>query len=71
MNRTSLPSWLTVQEVAGRLRVSKDVIYDLAQDGAIPATKIGGQWRFRADQVEKWALAGGVRDRRSRSRAAR
>lgn len=46
--------WMTLQEVAGYLRVSKDSIYRLAQKGEVPASKIGNLWRFRKDEIDEW-----------------
>jgi excisionase family DNA binding protein len=46
--------WLTVKEVAEYLRVSTDLIYRLAQEGKMPASKVGGRWRFKKEKVDKW-----------------
>jgi len=35
--------WMTVQEVADYLHVSPDLVYRLAQNGKMPASKIGGR----------------------------
>jgi len=29
-------------------------IYRLANAGKIPAFKVGGDWRFKRDSIEKW-----------------
>ncbi len=49
-----LPLVLTAQEVAGLLRVSYRTIITMAKDGDIPATVIGGQWRFTKESIRKW-----------------
>ena len=46
--------WMTVKEVARYLHVSADLIYRLAQQGEIPASKVGGRWRLRKDKVDQW-----------------
>lgn len=46
--------WMTLQEVASYLRLSRETLYRLAQNGEIPASKIGQQWRFRRDKVDAW-----------------
>ena len=44
--------WLTLEEVAEYLRVSRETVYKLAQKGRLPASKVGNQWRFRKDLLE-------------------
>ena len=52
---TSMQSrWMTLQEVAEYLQLSKDMIYRLAQNGRIPASKVGSRWRFRRERVDQW-----------------
>ncbi|RJO63880.1 MAG: DNA-binding protein [Candidatus Omnitrophota bacterium] len=44
---------LTVRDVASFLGVSEKEVLDLAEDGSIPAYKVGGLYlRFRREQVE-------------------
>ncbi len=45
---------MTLQEVAGHLRVTKKTIYRLLDSGGIPATKVGHQWRFDKVAIDKW-----------------
>ncbi|MCR5606902.1 MAG: PTS sugar transporter subunit IIA [Treponema sp.] len=45
---------LTIEEVAKYLRVSDRTVYDWAQNGEIPAGKIGTVWRFKKTEIEKW-----------------
>lgn len=46
--------WMTLEEVAKYLRVSKDSIYRLAQKGQIPASKLGNLWRFKKEEIDEW-----------------
>jgi len=46
--------WMTLEEVAEYLNVSKDSIYRLAQKGEIPASKIGNLWRFKREEIDEW-----------------
>lgn len=46
--------WMTVKEVSNYLRVSTDLIYKLAQQGKIPASKIASSWRFDREEIDKW-----------------
>ncbi len=44
---------LTVRDVAGFLGISEKEVMNLAEEGKIPAYKVGGVYlRFRKDQVE-------------------
>jgi excisionase family DNA binding protein len=45
---------MTVKEVAEYLRVSTDLVYRLAQEGRIPASKVGAQWRFKREKIDRW-----------------
>lgn len=45
---------LTLEEVANYLRVTKRTLYKLAQEGTLPAFKLGGTWRFRRDELNQW-----------------
>jgi excisionase family DNA binding protein len=49
-------SFLTVEEVAKRFEVNSSTIYRLAQQGLIPGFKIGSQWRFSQEMLDKWVL---------------
>lgn len=46
--------WLTVKEVAQYLQLSTDQIYRLAQQGKIPASKVGARWRFKKENIDQW-----------------
>jgi len=45
---------LTIKEVADYLKVTERTLYRLAQEGKIPAFKVGGSWRFRRDDLDHW-----------------
>lgn len=46
--------WLTVKELARYLKLSKDLLYKWAQTGKIPVSKVGNQWRFDREEIDKW-----------------
>ena len=48
--------WLTLEETAEYLQVSKDSIYRMAQKGEIPASKVGNLWRFKKEEIDEWML---------------
>ncbi len=49
--------WMTVKDLAEYLQLSTDLIYKMAQQGKLPASKIGVQWRFKREEIDKWVKA--------------
>ena len=49
-----MTKWLTVQEAAVYLKVSKSKLYQLARDKEIPHGKVGVQWRFDQKELDRW-----------------
>ncbi|MEA3363152.1 MAG: helix-turn-helix domain-containing protein [Thermodesulfobacteriota bacterium] len=50
-------TFLTVKGLSVKLDVSEKTIYRMINSKSIPfAIKIGGQWRFNAEKIEKWVL---------------
>lgn len=49
-----MPDLLNPKQVAEYLQLSQRTIYRLLERGAIPAVKVGGQWRFRQAAVDAW-----------------
>nr|WP_295080748.1 helix-turn-helix domain-containing protein [uncultured Roseateles sp.] len=47
---------LTIEEVASYLKAGKRTVYRLAANGQIPAFKLGGTWRFRRGELDKWIV---------------
>lgn len=45
---------LTLDEVAAYLKAGKRTVYRFAQSGELPAFKLGGTWRFRRSELERW-----------------
>ncbi|CAJ2865469.1 MULTISPECIES: helix-turn-helix domain-containing protein [Burkholderia] len=45
---------LTIDEVATFLKAGKRTVYRLASAGEIPAFKLGGTWRFRRADLDRW-----------------
>jgi excisionase family DNA binding protein len=48
---------LTLDEVAAYLKAGKRTVYRLAAEGKLPAFKLGGTWRFRRSDLDKWIAA--------------
>ena len=57
---------LTPSEIAKILKLHPFTVTRLAREGKIPAFKVGGVWRFRKDQFEKWITSRTNNRRRSR-----
>jgi PTS system nitrogen regulatory IIA component len=49
-----MPDLLTAKQLAEFLQLSQRSIYRLLERGELPATKIGGQWRFRQAAIDEW-----------------
>mgnify|MGYP001559741972 CR=1 FL=1 len=46
--------YLTIQDVAERFGLNTTTVYHLAQQGSLPGFKIGSQWRFSEQMLERW-----------------
>lgn len=51
--------WLSADDIAGHLGVTKDTVYVWIADMRMPAHKLGRLWRFQASEVDAWVRAGG------------
>jgi len=58
MNLEITDRWLSVQEIAQYLGISKETIYRWLDSKKIPAHKIGRQWKFKTHEVDQWVLSG-------------
>ena len=58
---------LTVKEVCEILRVHPTTVYKLTKQGKIPSFRIGTDWRFRADQIERWMVEKSMHARLARN----
>lgn len=46
--------WLTIEELTEYLKMGRTKLYRMAQEGAIPASKVGNQWRFDQKEIDRW-----------------
>ena len=62
VRKRSLPpdSVLTIDELAGYLKIAKSTAYKLAQEGKLPGQKVGRHWRFHKEAIDRWLS--GTRD---------
>ena len=47
---------LTLQEMAGYLRIAERSVLRMAQAGELPGTKVASQWRFMRSVVDDWLI---------------
>jgi len=52
--------WLSVDEIAEHLGVSKDTVYTWVNERGMPGHKVGRLWKFKVDEVDGWVRAGGA-----------
>ncbi len=52
--------WLSVEEIAEYLGVSKDTVYTWITKRRMPAHRIGRLWKFKADEIDSWVKSGGA-----------
>jgi excisionase family DNA binding protein len=55
--------WVSVDEIAAHLTVSKDTVYRWIADRGMPSAKVGGRWKFRVSKVDQWVESGQAADR--------
>jgi excisionase family DNA binding protein len=52
--------WLSVEEIAAHLGISKETIYRWVEREKIPGHKVGRLWKFKASEVDQWVMNGGA-----------
>jgi excisionase family DNA binding protein len=45
---------MTVHDVAEYLRLSEAKVYKLANEGRVPALRMGRSWRFKKEILDEW-----------------
>ena len=58
--------WLSVDEIATYLGVSRDTVYKWISRKRLPAHKVGKLWKFSTREVDDWVRSGGATDARTR-----
>ena len=46
----------TIKEVAAYLKLAEKTAYRLASEGKLPGFKVGGSWRFRKSEIDRWIV---------------
>ncbi len=50
--------WMSVEEIAQHLGVSRDAIYKWIDRKGIPCHKVGSLWKFQKSEVDEWVKEG-------------
>ncbi len=53
-----MAKWLKLKEAADYLKMGRSTLYKFVGEGTIPAHKIGREWRFDAEELDKWMKSG-------------
>ncbi|MGO9455310.1 MAG: helix-turn-helix domain-containing protein [Candidatus Binataceae bacterium] len=54
--RTENSHVLTVKELSDYLKVHPSTIYRQLKRGNLPAFKVGSDWRFNIESIDRWRL---------------
>jgi len=54
---------LTIDDVAGLLKISKSTLYRWVNKREIPFVKLGGKLRFNEDEIKTFVLQNSVKNR--------
>jgi excisionase family DNA binding protein len=52
--------WLSADDIAAHLGVTKDTVYTWIAEKFMPAHKISRLWKFQASEVDEWVRRGGA-----------
>lgn len=52
--------WVSVDQIAEHLGVTRDSIYRWIDRKALPAHRVGRLWKFKVSEVDDWVRAGGA-----------
>jgi len=52
--------WVSVDQIAEHLGVTRDSIYRWIDRKGLPAHRVGHLWKFKVSEVDDWERAGGA-----------
>lgn len=52
--------WLSVEEIAEHLGISRDTVYAWISKKGMPAHRVGRFWKFQRVEVDAWVRSGGA-----------
>jgi excisionase family DNA binding protein len=47
---------LKVKDLSNYLRLSRSTVYRLLKTGQLPAFRIGSDWRFNVEEIDRWRV---------------
>lgn len=50
--------WVSAEDIAAHLGVTKDTVYSWIADKAMPAHKVGRLWKFQTTEIDEWVRSG-------------
>jgi excisionase family DNA binding protein len=50
--------WLSVEEAAAYLGISRDTVYKWIERKRMPGHKVGRLWKFQAEELDAWVRQG-------------
>ena len=50
--------WLSADDIAAHLGITKDTVYTWIAEKAMPAHKVGRLWKFQASEIDGWVRGG-------------
>lgn len=63
--------WLSLEEIADYLGMSRDTIYNWINEKNMPSHRVGRFWKFKKDEVDKWVKAGGAKESKSNDKRSK
>ena len=57
-------AYLSVEQIAEYLGVSRDTVYTWITAKGMPAHRLGRLWKFKKEEVDTWVKSGGAAGRR-------
>jgi excisionase family DNA binding protein len=55
-NLSDITPVLTVRDLSNYLRVHPSTVYRLLKTGQLPAFKVGSDWRFNVEEIDRWRV---------------
>ena len=50
--------WVSVEQIAGHLRGTRDSIYRWIDRKGLPAHRVGRLWKFQLSEIDEWVRKG-------------
>ena len=50
--------WVSLDDIAQHLGISRDTVYRWIDDRTMPAHKVGRLWKFKVSEVDAWVREG-------------